>query len=53
MAHIHMPRRTFWHDLRNMGIPFLLFIDSYYRFEWFYLHTTWGHSLLAPFFGGH
>lgn len=51
--HLHMPTRTFWHDLRDMGIPFLLFIDTYYRTEWLYMHTQWGATLLEPIFGGH
>lgn len=45
--------RTFWHDLRDMGFPFILFIDMYYRTEWLYLHTDWGRELLHMFFGGH
>lgn len=47
-----MPRtRTFLHDLRDLILPFVLFIDCYYRTEWFYLHTDWGHALLSGIFG--
>lgn len=43
--------RTFLHDLRDIALPFALFIDIYYRTEWFYLHTTWGHVALSGIFG--
>lgn len=50
---MYLHRRTVWHDLRDLAIPLILFIDMYYRTEWFYLHTNWGHALLAPFFPSH
>ena len=37
---------------RDLILPLFLFIDLYYRTEWFYLHTSWGHVVLAAFFGG-
>lgn len=40
------------HEWALLFGAFLLYIDTYYRTEWFYLHTSWGHALLAPFFGG-
>lgn len=38
--------------LRDLVLPMFLMIDLYYRVEFFELHTTWGHALLAPLFGG-
>lgn len=37
---------------RQIILPLFLFIDLYYRTEWFYLHTGWGHIALAALFGG-
>ena len=49
-----MIRRTFSIGpvLHELILPVVLMVDIYYRTEWFYLHTGWGHSLLAAIFGG-
>lgn len=47
-AHLHYYR----HMLRDLAVPLFLFIDVYYRAEWFELHTQWGKVILAPLFGG-
>ncbi len=52
---LHYIRATLAHSrpLTELVLPLALFIDTYYRTEWFYLHTSWGHELLGVFFGGH
>lgn len=41
-----------WTIFKQAVIPFVVAIDMYYRTEWFELHTSWGHAILGPLFGG-
>lgn len=33
--------------IHELVVPIILFIDCYYRLEWFEMHTTWGEALLG------
>lgn len=44
--------RHYGHLLKELLLPIVLMVDTYYRVEWFELHTTWGHTLLVAMFGG-
>ncbi len=36
--------------LHECVVPVVLFIDIFYRLEWFELHTSWGHVALSGLF---